>query len=104
MPRHLEQGEVIGRVAFHNFGPDDSRARYDVDLSGLFYHMLVRYQEAIFCYEEARATYAKEPAKAKQLATEPLGPAPEGSDVTELAAWTTVANVLLNLDETLMRL
>ena len=37
------------------------------------------------------------------MATEPLGPAPDGSDLADLAAWTVVANVLLNLDETLMR-
>ena len=37
------------------------------------------------------------------MATAPIGPAPAGSDIAELAAWTTVANVLLNLDETLMK-
>ena len=40
--------------------------------------------------------HAKE---AQQLATEPLGPLPPGMDVVELAAWTVVGNVLLNLDE-----
>ena len=54
-------------------------------------------------YEEAKATYAKDPAKAAKMATDPLGAAPKGADVTELAAWTVVANVLLNLDEMLMR-
>ena len=34
------------------------------------------------------------------MATEPLGPVPAGMDtVAELAAWTVVGNVLLNLDE-----
>jgi hypothetical protein len=37
------------------------------------------------------------------MATDPLGPAPAGADVTELAAWTVLSNVLLNLDETLMK-
>ena len=37
------------------------------------------------------------------MATEPLGPAPQAADIAELAAWTVVGNVLLNLDETLMR-
>ena len=35
------------------------------------------------------------------MATEPLGPAPNGADIADLAAWTVVSNVLLNLDETL---
>ena len=33
----------------------------------------------------------------------PLGPVPEGSDVVDLAAWTVVGNVLLNLDEMFMK-
>ncbi|MGK0184496.1 MAG: hypothetical protein ACI9R3_000268 [Verrucomicrobiales bacterium] len=42
---------------------------------------------------------AEVPDQAMQLATTPLGPAPEGADITELAAWSVVSNVLLNLDE-----
>jgi hypothetical protein len=42
-------------------------------------------------------------AKAKDVATKPLGDAPAGSDLAELAAWTLVGNVLLNLDEVLMK-
>ena len=37
------------------------------------------------------------------MATKPIGAAPEGVDVAELAAWTLVGNVLLNMDETLMK-
>jgi hypothetical protein len=54
-------------------------------------------------FEAARASLAQDATKARQLATEPLGPAPEGSDIVDLAAWTVVSNVLLNLDEMLMK-
>jgi hypothetical protein len=37
------------------------------------------------------------------MASDPLGPLPEGGNAAELAAWTTVCNVLLNLDEFLTR-
>jgi len=37
------------------------------------------------------------------LATIPLGPTPDGADTIELAAWTVVGNVLLNLDEMFLR-
>ncbi|MFO0808572.1 MAG: PSD1 and planctomycete cytochrome C domain-containing protein [Gemmataceae bacterium] len=50
-------------------------------------------------YEESKASYAKDPAKATQMATVPLGPVPAGMDAADLAAWTVVANVLMNLDE-----
>jgi hypothetical protein len=37
------------------------------------------------------------------MATDPLGALPEGMDAVEMAAWTVVANAILNLDEFLMR-
>ena len=40
---------------------------------------------------------------ALKMATDPLGPAAKEADVSDLAAWTTVANVVMNLDEFLMR-
>jgi hypothetical protein len=54
-------------------------------------------------YEEAKAKYADDPAKAAKMATNPLGPAPKGADVTEFAALTVVGNVLLNLDEMFLK-
>ena len=37
------------------------------------------------------------------MATQPLGAAPAEINTTDLAAWTVVSNVMLNLDETLAR-
>jgi hypothetical protein len=54
-------------------------------------------------YEQALAKLQPQPEQARKLATEPLGPAPAGTNVAELAAWTMVGNVLLNLDEMLMK-
>jgi Protein of unknown function (DUF1553) len=45
----------------------------------------------------------KQPDHAMKLATDPIGPAPKDANVPELAAWTLVGNVLLNLDEMLMK-
>jgi hypothetical protein len=55
-------------------------------------------------FEEAVAKYRADEAAAKAMATVPLGkpPADLGADLPELAAWTVVANVILNLDETFM--
>jgi len=55
-------------------------------------------------YENELATYRADTAAATKLATQPLGPLPDGTaDAAEYAAWTVVANVLLNLDSVLTR-
>jgi hypothetical protein len=54
-------------------------------------------------YERARKQLGLTPAKALDLATNPIGPLPAGADAADLAGWTVVGNVLLNLDETLAR-
>jgi mono/diheme cytochrome c family protein len=54
-------------------------------------------------FEDMRARFAADPTKAALMATEPLGPVPPGSDTADLAAWTVVGNVLLNLDEMFLK-
>lgn len=54
-------------------------------------------------YEQSRAALEQNQAQAKPLATSPLGPLPEGMNELDAAAWTVVANVVLNLDETLSK-
>lgn len=54
-------------------------------------------------YEKSLARLSQNAGDAQKLATDPLGPVPPGMNVAELAAWTVVANVLLNMDETLMK-
>jgi hypothetical protein len=66
--------------------PDASQV---AELSRFFYETLQHYQ--------------REEAQALQLATNPLGPLPDGLGAAEAAAWTAVANILLNLDGVLTR-
>ena len=58
-------------------------------------------QRLVQLFEQARAELSKQPEQATKLAGVPLGTAKD-LPAPELAAWTVVANVLLNLDETLM--
>jgi hypothetical protein len=51
-------------------------------------------------YEDTLATYETDQKAASQMAFEPLGETCI-FDVPELATWTVISNVLLNLDETL---
>ena len=50
-------------------------------------------------FDQERLRYQLEKGAAEKLATQYLGKAGPDDDLTELAAWTVVANVLLNLDE-----
>lgn len=54
-------------------------------------------------YEQSLVDFLNDESAAKKMATEPIGAAPEGANVGELAAWTVVSNVLLNLDEMFMK-
>ena len=54
-------------------------------------------------HADSLAEYRHSAEEARKMATEPLGPPPqESADLADLAAWTVVANVILNLDESFM--
>ena len=54
-------------------------------------------------YEDELAHYRSSPEKAEKIATDPVGPLPEGMDASEAAALTILGNVLLNLDGVLTK-
>ncbi|MEX2579731.1 MAG: PSD1 and planctomycete cytochrome C domain-containing protein [Verrucomicrobiales bacterium] len=54
-------------------------------------------------FRSTRNDYADRADDARSLAEVPLGPAPEGADMVDLAAWTVVSNVILNLDEMFLK-
>jgi len=54
-------------------------------------------------HAETLTAYQADLPAATKMATDPLGPADKSANLPELAAWTTIANVVMNLDEFLMR-
>ncbi len=60
-------------------------------------------QRLVALHAAVLPTYRQDEKKAVEMATNPIGPVPKDSDVADLAAWTTVANTILNLDETVMK-
>jgi hypothetical protein len=54
-------------------------------------------------YRDSLARYKKDPKAAELMARNGGLELPAGADAAEVAAWTVVANVLLNLDETITR-
>ena len=53
--------------------------------------------------DDHRAQYASNPKAAEAILTVGISPQPKNIDTAELAAWTSVSRVLLNLNETITR-
>lgn len=102
-PVYIEAAQALGRRMDRTEGSTAAKASYGFRLCLARAPREKELTRLIEFYDTARADYENQPEKAKQLATDPLGSPPEGSDITVLAAWSAVGNVLLNLDETLMR-
>jgi hypothetical protein len=85
-------GLAVGDKALFAFRQVTSRNPTDEELNRL-----------VKLFDAAHEQLQKQTTEAQQLATEPLGPAPHGAEISELAAWTVVGNVLFNLDEMLMK-
>jgi hypothetical protein len=54
-------------------------------------------------YEQVKKEYAGKPQLAEQMAAPPPASLPVAGAANEFSAWAAVGNVLLNLDETLMK-
>jgi hypothetical protein len=59
--------------------------------------------EIVSLFERELENYRNDSTAAQQIAADPIGPVPIGIDASELAAWTVVSNVLLNLDSVLSK-
>jgi hypothetical protein len=102
-PVYVEAAQALARRMAQGGATSADKARLGFRLCVARSPRDAELERLVKMYDYAHAEYAKDKEKAAQLATNPLGPAPQGADVADLAAWTTVANVLLNLDETLMK-
>jgi hypothetical protein len=54
-------------------------------------------------FYQVKKRYDKDVGLAKKMATDPIGPAPKNFNIADLAALTVTGNVLLNLDEMMMK-
>src|SRR5262249_19182187 len=102
-PAYIEAAQALGRKMAETHGSSQDKARYGFRLCLARPPRSSEAEQLVGLYQQARSDFSKDPAKAKQLAAECSDTSAMADDVTTLAAWTTVANVLLNLDETLMR-
>ncbi len=102
-PVFMEAAQALARSMKQHDGGVEAKVRYG------FRRCLTRSPQEpetvalVGLYEAAHERYSADREAARLMATDPLGPAGEGADLAALAAWTAVGNVLLNLDELLMK-
>jgi len=103
-PVFVEAAQALGRRVLKEGGPTVAdRATYAFRLCLARPPREAELKRLVELYEQARQDYAAKPKEAVALATVPLGPLPEGMDPADAAAWTVVGNVLLNLDEMVLK-
>jgi hypothetical protein len=103
-PVFIEAAQALSRkIVFEGGSSEDDRLRY------AYRRLLSREPTAKEkerlgqLIQQAGEEFGSDLKRATQMASDPLGPLPEGGNPKEFATWTVVSNVLLNLDEFLMR-
>ena len=105
-PVYVECSQALGRRLVKEGGDTaESRVRFGL---GLVLQRpptdeQVNPLAALFDAERTHYREAAAADDAKKLATQPIGPLPAGTEPADAAAWTVVANVLLNLDAAMTR-
>jgi len=103
-PVYIEAAQALARAAVVEGGSTvEERATYAFRRCLSRPPRAAELQRIVALYEGELAHYQGNPEEAKLMATAGLGDAPAELDTYELAAWTVVGNVLLNLDETLTK-
>jgi hypothetical protein len=98
-PVFVEAAQGLARRIMKEGGASaEDRARFGLRLVLARPASAEQVKQVVALLTEEREHYRTDAKEALALATEPLGPLPKGIDATEAAAWTVVANVLLNLD------
>jgi mono/diheme cytochrome c family protein len=104
-PVYVEAAQALARriASSHDSKSIEAKARhgFNICLSRPPSDKELAYLTAL--YKQAHDRFANDAASAEKMATVPLGPAPKDANLVDLASWTVVSNVLLNLDEMFMR-
>jgi hypothetical protein len=100
---YIEAAQGLSRRAIQHEGDAADRAVFAFRLCLARPPSQEERDALISLYEQAAQEYTADHDAAVEMATVPLGPAPDDVDVVDLAAWTVVSNVLLNMDELFLK-
>ena len=103
-PVYVEAAQALARRIIRDGGINvQSRVRFGLQLCLCRPARPEQMEPLIALYATEYQRYKQDARAALALATLPLGPLPQGMEAADLAAWTAVANVLLNLDGVLTK-
>ncbi len=103
-PVYVEAAQGLARRIMLEGGTSvKQRARWVLQLCLVRIPTDAEIDEIVSLFKSERQHYSAQHEEARTLATKPLGAAPQGLDIADLAAWTVVANILLNHDAVLSK-
>lgn len=103
-PEFIECAQAIARKVASKPGFDvKARATYAFRLVLARVPQPKEVERLVTLFQNEHKNYTSDAKAAEKMATSELGKPKEPCDLAELAAWTVVANVLLNLDETITK-
>ncbi|MFN9720569.1 MAG: DUF1553 domain-containing protein [Planctomycetota bacterium] len=102
-PVYVEAAQSLGRLMLRQDGGLEQQIRYGFHRCTLRQPTSEELTSLVGLYQDVRAEMDKSPEDATRLATDPLGPLPAELTPADAAAMTVVCNVLLNLDEMLLK-
>lgn len=102
-PVYIEAAQALARRMSEKAKSPEEVAKYGFQLCLSRMPSDAELKFLLDLYQEAHATYSEDSTAAMSMATKPLGPVPTGANVVDLAAWTVVGNMMLNLDEMFMK-
>jgi hypothetical protein len=103
-PVYVEAAQALARRILKEGGATpEQRAKFGIELCQARPATEQQVKYLLELCSKQLEHYRTDKAAAEQMATDPLGALPQGVDPPEAAAWTVVANVLLNLDSVLTK-
>lgn len=102
-PVYVEAAQALGRRMAAHSGNLNEQIKFGFQLCTARQPQEKELQRLVQLFNSTTQKYQKDAKAATELATNPIGPLPQDANPAEFAAWTLLGNVLLNLDEVLMR-
>ncbi|NOY42366.1 MAG: DUF1553 domain-containing protein [Planctomycetes bacterium] len=102
-PVYVEAAQALARRMVSAGNSAQQRIEYGFHVSLTRDPAPEEVERLIRLVETVKSQFQNNVEQATLLAVEPLGKLPEKADAAELAAWTVVGNVILNLDEVFLK-